>query len=278
MKLLSRASATSALKVGLTIAAFGMAGSALADPITTIPSDSDFAIKFVDREVQITALGQELFGIFNVTTITNQAGDTTFWSGNGVTDGMQLVGVFENLTSIADQTGGTGLSFSGGNGALYLVPNGTYSQTTSPNTKDFLNQVCGGDATCIANPWLTFDFVSGINDAIGEDATIQAAFATTNVQAGFGYMSVTGGTNAAFFDTNGFTFNNFGPADLSFRSNFVLVGGQNCTTTQSGGWGVCSDDPVTGATASVPEPGTLALAGLGLLAAGMRRRKNSEVA
>jgi hypothetical protein len=261
------------LAVAVAAGAIGFAGAAYSDPINYIPPGSDFSIKFVDREIQIIRFGQELFGLFNITQINSGDSSTTFWNGNGATDGTQLVGFFEGLISEPDQTGGTGLSFSGGHIALFNVPNGTYSPGTNPNTKDYLNQLCGGSATCLANPWLTADFVPGINDALGPtgDATLQAAFAATNVQAGFGYLSVTGGANGPVFDTNGFSFVNFPNADLFLRSNFVLANPQTCTFNN--GWQVCSDDPIIGAR--IPEPGTLLLLGLGALALGAIRRNKS---
>ena len=261
------------LAVAVAAGAIGFAGAAYSDPINYIPPGSDFSIKFVDREIQILTIGQELFGIFNITQINSADGNTTFWNGNGSTDGTQLVGFFEGLIAGPDQTGTpTGISFTGGHLELFNVANGTYSPSTSPNTKDYLNQLCGGSATCLANPWLTADFVPGINDAFGPgaNATLQAVFATTNVNAGFGYMSVTGGANGAFFDTNGFAFNNFPNADFFLRSNFVLATPQTCFANN--GWQVCSDDPIIGAR--IPEPGTLLLLGLGGLALGAIRRRN----
>lgn len=276
MKTFKRNLLKSALEAGFAVVTIGLAGVAMADPITYIPGGTDYSIKFVNRESQVLTYGDELFGLLNITQINNGAGTTTFWNGNGSTDGKQLVGYFENLIAGPDQTGGTGLSFSGGSGKLFLVNNGVYSPGTNPNSKDYLNQLCGGSAACLANPWLTFDFTAGINDALGappRDATIQAALATTNVQAGFGYMSVTGGTNMAKFDTNGFTFTNFGPADMFFRSNFVLANSQTCSANN--GWKVCSDDPLIGST--VPEPATLGLLGLGLLGMGASLRKRKAV-
>lgn len=267
----------SALKAGFAVAAIGLAGAAMADPITYIPGNTDFSWKFVNRESVVTKPGDELFGLLNITQINNAAGTTTFWNGNGSTDGKQLVGYFENLIVVPDQTGGSGISFTGGNGALFLVNNGTYSPGTSANSKDYVNQLCGGSALCLANPWLTFNFTPGINDVYGPlaNASIQAALATTNVQAGFGYVNVTGGTNMAAFDTNGFSFTNFSNADMYFRSNFVLAGSNTCPTNQSSGWAVCSDDPLTGRT--VPEPETLALLGIGLLGLGASLRKRKAV-
>ena len=270
----SRRMLTGAFASLLAIAAIGVAGSAYADPISFLPANTNYSIKFVDRETLITGLGQNLFGVFNITQINSGDGNTTFWNGNGSTDGTQLVGYFTGLTSIADQTGGGGLSFTGGTVDIFNVANATYSPGINPNTFDPLDQVCGGSAACLANPWLTLNFVPGINDSINGNATLQAASATTNVQAGFGYLSVTGGTNAAKFDTNCFTFTNFSPADMFFRSNFVLANASTCANAN--GWSVCSDDPIIGRTAAVPEPGTLVLLGLGLAAlGGLRRRKKA---
>lgn len=252
-------------------ASLGFATVASADPV--LPGGTDLRIKFVDYENEVTQFGQELFGLINVTQILSSNGLISYWNGNGTTDGTQLVGYFENLIIGPDQTMGTGASFTGGNGALYVVPNGTFSPSTSPNTKDFVNQLCGG--ACPA-PYLTFDFVPGINDSINGNATLQGAFAATNVQAGFGYLSVTGGTAFSLFDTNGFAFNNFANADMSFRSNFSKLPptGQSgtCDLATSQGWAVCSDDPLNART--IPEPGSMALLGLSALLLGVARRKS----
>lgn len=261
----------SAVAASVAAALLGFSSVASADPLTFMPANTDFRIKFVNYENLVTEEGQELFGLINVTTIGNAAGTQTFWNGNGSTDGTSLVGYFQGLIAEADQTGGDGLSFTGGSGVLYVVPSGDFSPSTNPNTLDIVNQLCGG-AAC-PDPWLTFDFVPGINDAINGDASLQGAFAATNVQAGFGFLSVTGGTAGDFLNTDGYTFVNFPAADMSFRSNFALQG-NNCSSEASQGWAVCSDDPLDARSAAVPEPGTLALAGLAALIAGsVSRRK-----
>ena len=48
--------------------------SANADPISFIPSNTAVSIKFVDREIQITGLGEQLFGILDITQIKARTG------------------------------------------------------------------------------------------------------------------------------------------------------------------------------------------------------------
>src|SRR5215470_18891691 len=112
--MLSRRTIVPALVVMATLLV-GVQG--YADAISFLPANTGISMKFIDREVAVTAVGQELFGIFNITQINNATGTTTFWNGNGATDGTQLVGFFENLIVVPNQDGPGGLSFAGGRGA-----------------------------------------------------------------------------------------------------------------------------------------------------------------
>src|SRR5881396_2771246 len=86
------------LASALAVVGIGVAGIVAADPITFMPSNQDFSIKFTDRENLVVAPGQTLFGVVNITQINNASSTTTFWNGNGVSDGTQLVGFFTGLT------------------------------------------------------------------------------------------------------------------------------------------------------------------------------------
>jgi len=262
----------------VALAILGFAGAASADPITFLPAGDDFKFKYSNLENQITASGQELFGIFNITSITDQLGSTTFWSGNGVSDGTQLVGFFSDL--IATVTGTT-VTFTGGYLVIYDVANGSYNPSAFPNIDpdtltptQLATELCGGVAC--PTPWATFNFVPGILDP-NNTVTLAAALAPTFpvTATGNGYLS-TGttpagtGTNNAAFNTNGFNlFTNNPPADAFLRSDFSLCGPTNLIACA--GWQVTSEDPVT--VSRVPEPQSLALLGLGLLAIFVTRRR-----
>ena len=266
----------------LAAAAIGAAGSAYADPIGYLPVNSDVKFKYSNEEILITGADQSLYGIFNISQITNNNNTATYWNGNGGTDGSQLVGFFYGLTSTLDPGN---LAFTGGHMVVYNVPNGQYDPAAAINgplnTSNIQDLLCGG-AAC-PTPWLTADFVPGINDtlAYGFDTniTLNSAIAPSApaVAQGSGYLSVAdnatygNGAHNGYFDSNQYTFPDVAPADLFLKSEFsscVNVTDPACTADS---WQVVSDDPVFART--VPEPGTLALLGLGLLGAGAFRRK-----
>ena len=86
---------------------------------------------------------------------------------------------------------------------------------------------------------------------------------TSSVQVtGIGYLDVVGGSAASFFDTNTQALG----SDASFNSGGKL--GPNGTA-----WAFKGSAAVAGfATNTVPEPGTLALLGAGLVGVSLRRR------
>jgi hypothetical protein len=275
------------IKTGLAVvaaaASVGFAGIAIADPIDFLPADTDFKFKYSNLEVQITQSGQELFGVFNINLITNELGSVTYWTGNGVSDGTQLVGFFSDLIATVSQTGQ--ITFTGGYLSIYNVANTSYNPAAFPNVDpDTLTaaqlgaELCGG---LCPTPWATFNFATGILDP-NNTVTLAAALAPTfpATATGNGYLSVGTtpagtGTNNAFFDTNGLNFfTNNPPADAFLRSDFSLCGPPN--PIGCAGWQVTSEDPVTVRTIAVPEPGSLALLSLGVLGlAAVRSRRRS---
>ena len=95
---------------------------------------------------------------------------------------------------------------------------------------------------------------------------------------GFFFLDVVGGTDAAHWDTNGQDFGHDMSGNFTLRPNYGPGRNPNCTLEQVTA-GICFagliNDPII--TSKVPEPGSLALFGLGLAGiAGLRRRRHRK--
>jgi hypothetical protein len=279
-----------AIASGLTIAAIGFASSAYADPISYLPGDTNIKFKYSNEEIQMLPGGApSLYGIFNISAITNSAGSVNYWTGNGVSDGTQLVGLFYGLTPNFPGTVSP-LDFSNGHMVIYNVANGSYNPGAALNADPTIAAnmsalLCGGGA-CPVTPWVTADFVSGILDSVlNNTVTLNAAIAPTapTTAVGSGYLNMAAnpdglgtGAHNAVFDSNQYTFTTPGnnPADWFLKSEFSACVNSTDPACTSSSWQVVSDDPVFART--VPEPATLALLGLGLLGLGMTRRGRKQ--
>jgi hypothetical protein len=288
-----------AVASSLATGAFGFVMDAQANPADFI--QGPFEAKYVDHENILTAEGNNLLGIFSVSSINPDGSNVPWWvpgpAADSKSDGTELNGYFTNLI-LEDPFSPGSIAFSGGLMVVYNEPVGTYDDTASPNTIDPTSQLCGG-SSC-GTPWLTALFVPGI-DPTDLTTTLDGTLSSTDpiTGSGTGYLSVADlggmtvytntdksssfvlpgsfvGTENALFDTNGFTFPVAAPADLQFGSRFFQCGYANSPGACDGNtWGVASDDPVRGST--IPEPASLWLLGLGLLGMGgtFARRKSA---
>lgn len=288
----------SALAAGVALA-FGMAGSAQA--VDLIAGDVKFTFNAYDNGTvgyeaanpsqfgllcnsiaacdtraasggspAISAYGEDTWGIFSIATITQvSTGTNLYTSGQG---GKFLTGIFggikdysvtrTDLTSvdmgIVQQVLGTG-------GWLKMFSNNSnYNPTlgTGGRIGEFgYNGISGGT--------LELDAVFNSGVVAGSTATYKNTFNEAGIDGGSaGYLEVVGGAMASKLDTNAMVDLDGNKHDLKLSSTFDAF----LTVPQVADWTVIASGQVIGN--ALPEPGSLAIFGLGLAGlAALRRRK-----
>lgn len=235
-------------------------------------------------------VGSQNYGVLKVTSIQDNNGNLMWFDGK---NGTEISGVFSSIelttATAPDLFGTVSLAAKGGLGSFYANAAGSFTTAGgfSQGALGFsdlgcaVNTLCYDGVTNAAVGGKLFDanWVGGVLDAFANTTT--TVFGSLNLVTGKGsaggYMSVVAGSGpeAIKWNTDGFTFVNNPKADLLAENRFCSVGFQGCNTAADGGnfWAFAIEDPITGKP--LPEPGSMALVGLGLLGvAAIRRRRN----
>lgn len=274
---------TKALALAGLVSTFGMSGAASAVTIDGISFDGGVTLQIgtiYEGETAsgftapITAIGQVLGGIGIVDAIKN-GGGATVWS-NG-TNGRELTFEFGGYVAekITFLPGGIiSILFSGGHANFFSDAAGNFSPSLGTTALDVATAING-------TPWLNLTggstgVICAVVDACfsgaGTAITLQSTILIGSLSAigsgvGNGFLNVAAGAGAAnsHFDTN----TQAGGNDTTLGSSFNSAGA-------TGDFFASGSFDLRGAT--IPEPESLALFGIGLLglAAGSLRRRSNK--
>jgi len=288
-----------------------LAGTAIASLLAVMPASAapidlggysgPITIKFQDYEAFTgqggPVPGNQNFGVFEITSITG--GGNILYQGPVGTPTMSdplIVGVFSGIkvtgtsgsppTENTYNTGGvfslyddTGQKFGVGGiagqglggyttGGCVAVDTQCYNGITNKGYDNILNLMLVPGANSSTTPATT-----GTGNGITSTLFAQIAVASPLTGSASGYADITGGTDAGQFGRGGETTGAGTAADIFFQDDFCASASGSCSGPISN-WLLGSEDPIT--AAAVPEPGTLSLAGAGLLGLGFfswRQRK-----
>lgn len=213
------------------------------------------------------AIGSEdAWGIFSISSITNTVTNSQYFTRG--TDGY-IIGALTGVTDFSvDKIGSSKqLAYATGGSFNFYTAATNYNPSVSS-----LNQASVIASVTNLPLWLSLDLVVGVdNETDGLLASFTSYFSNTSTMSGSadGFLAVTGGSAAGAFNTNTLTTYSGNSADATFH---MAVSRPTPGNAGYNNWQATTTSDISGY--SVPEPGSMALAGLSLIGlAALRRRR-----
>jgi hypothetical protein len=235
-------------------------------------------LKFANYELVVTPAGEgalpsgagdELRGIFEITTIRDANTATQYWSKTAT---QHLVGYFEDyIARSAPPPGGGDVQFDGGVFRMWFDDG---SGTPFDPTFATVSGPVGHGAGYFGAPGAEWLVAVGVGGIVPGDLTVELNSTVTAATSPFtgtgaGYLDAIGGTHAFIFGADAFDV--AGPdglnQDLFLQSTIRAPG--------AAGWPADSQDPVEGIYV-IPEPAGLAVWSLLVVGVGLLMRSRSR--